>query len=91
MSDDPFPDSVPVDDFLQQVFARTPPEVCALKAERYKARMTQKALAAVAKLKVSHISEMEHGKRPIGTKVAQRLAKALGCDWRMLVTPSVAP
>jgi len=32
-----------------------------------------------------HISEMEHGKRPIGKETARRLAKALKCDYRVFL------
>jgi len=32
-----------------------------------------------------HISEMEHGKRPIGKETARKLAKALNCDCRVFL------
>jgi plasmid maintenance system antidote protein VapI len=32
-----------------------------------------------------HISEMEHGKRPIGKETARKLAKALDCDYRVFL------
>ena len=39
-------------------------------------------LTGIAK---SNLSQMESGKRPIGKLVAQRLAKALNCDYRSLL------
>ena len=33
----------------------------------------------------THISEMEHGKRPIGKDMARRLAKALKVNYRVFL------
>jgi len=52
---------------------------------RTREALTQARLAAMAGLKAHHISEMEHGKRPIGKDVARRLAKALNSDWKLLL------
>ena len=56
-----------------------------LRGLRTREALTQAALAAMAGLKAHHISEMEHGKRPIGKDVAKRLAKALNSDWKLLL------
>jgi plasmid maintenance system antidote protein VapI len=32
-----------------------------------------------------HLSEMENAKRPIGKENAKKLAKALNCDYRMML------
>lgn len=39
----------------------------------------------MAGLKARRISEMEHGKRPIGREVAKRPAKALNASYKMLL------
>jgi DNA-binding XRE family transcriptional regulator len=59
------------------------PEV--LRGARYREGLTQKQLAAEVGVKVSHISEMERGKRPIGKEMARRLAKALHADYRVFL------
>ncbi len=56
-----------------------------LKGVRHKAGLTQKALADQIGVKPHHISEMEHGKRPIGKNMAHRLAKILGVDYRVFL------
>jgi plasmid maintenance system antidote protein VapI len=33
----------------------------------------------------AHISEMEHGRRPIGKEMARRLAKLLKVDYRVFL------
>ncbi len=56
-----------------------------LKGGRHKAGLTQKALADQIGVKPHHISEMEHGKRPIGKNMAHRLAKIFGIDYRVFL------
>jgi ribosome-binding protein aMBF1 (putative translation factor) len=48
-----------------------------LRGARYREGLTQKQLAEFTGIPQRHISEMEHGKRPIGKKNAKMLAKAL--------------
>ncbi len=56
-----------------------------LKGGRHKAGLTQKALAGEIGVKPHHISEMEHGKRPIGKNMAHRLAKIFNVDYRVFL------
>ena len=56
-----------------------------LRGARYKAAMTQKELAGKLGLRQHHLSEMEHGKRPIGKQMAKRLGEVLRCDYRLFV------
>jgi ribosome-binding protein aMBF1 (putative translation factor) len=56
-----------------------------LKGGRSKAGLTQKQLAEKIGIKTHHISEMEHGKRPIGKKMAHRLAEVLNVDYRVFL------
>ncbi len=56
-----------------------------LSGARLKAEMTQKQLAEKLGAKTHHISEMEHGKRPIGKKMAHKLASVLGFDYKMFL------
>lgn len=56
-----------------------------LKGGRHKAGLTQKELAEQIGVKPHHISEMEHGKRPIGKNMAYKLAKIFDIDYRVLL------
>jgi len=53
-----------------------------IKGYRARESLTQQQLAKKAGLKQGHLSAMERNKRPVGVKVAKRLAKALRCDYR---------
>ena len=56
-----------------------------LRGSRYKEGITQKALAEMLGIHPHHISEIEHGKRPIGKKLAHRLAKIFNTDYRIFL------
>ncbi|MCF7936720.1 MAG: helix-turn-helix domain-containing protein [Synergistales bacterium] len=56
-----------------------------LRGARLKEGFTQRDLAESAGLSRHHISEMEHGKRPIGKDVARRLAQSLNVDYRIFL------
>ena len=53
-----------------------------LKETRTKQGFTQQVLAEMLGIPQNHISAMEYGKRPIGKKMAQRLAEALNINYR---------
>ena len=56
-----------------------------LRLYRLRCGMTQTALAEQANIKQHHLSEMEHNKRPIGKKLAHKLADILNFDYRDLL------
>ena len=84
-SDDDSEDLVPAEVVFPELLDPIMGPAMSLRGSRHKADMTQKELAKKMKLKQHHLSEMEHGKRPIGKKMAQRLAKALKCDYRVFL------
>ena len=53
----------------------------ALNGYRSREGLTQEQLANLTGIPRRHISEMEHGKRPIGKESAKKLAHALNCDY----------
>ena len=57
----------------------------ALRGARKREAQTQKALACPVRVSQTHISEMEHGKRPIGKDMARRLAKVLKVNYRVFL------
>jgi DNA-binding Xre family transcriptional regulator len=78
--------SVPVDAFIAAVDAAPNRAGRMLAARRWQRQLKQKELAEITHIRAAHLSAMERGKRPIGKQAAQRLAKALGCEWRELVS-----
>ena len=56
-----------------------------LKGARLREELTQKQLAERLNMPQSHISEMERGNRPIGRKMAIKLAKALNISYRIFL------
>ena len=74
------PDSVP----WEEVYPDFNGSV-ALRGARKREALTQKALAHLVGISQTHISEMEHGKRPIGKDMAKRLAKILKVDYRVFL------
>jgi ribosome-binding protein aMBF1 (putative translation factor) len=57
----------------------------ALVGARTKEGLTQVHLATMTGIPQRHISEMEHGKRPIGKGMAKRLAKVLKVHYQLLL------
>ncbi len=56
-----------------------------LKGARLKENLSQKKIADKLKISQSHISEMEHGKRPIGKRMSQRLSKILKVSYKIFL------
>src|SRR5262245_50677112 len=57
----------------------------ALRGARYREGLSQKALAKKTGIRQENISKMENGQRPIGAKVAKKLAKSLRIDIELLI------
>jgi plasmid maintenance system antidote protein VapI len=56
-----------------------------LRGSRVKEGLTQAQLSELTGIPRRHISEMEHGKRPIGKETARKLAQTLECDYRVFL------
>ena len=56
-----------------------------LRGARGRENMTQKELAKRCGISQENISKMENGQRPIGEKVAKKLAKVLNIDSKLLL------
>lgn len=56
-----------------------------LRGARLKKNMTQIKLAEELNITQSDLSKMEHGKRPIGKKLAMRLSQILEIDYRVFL------
>lgn len=56
-----------------------------LRGMRYREGFSQKYLAEASGITQNEISNIENGKRTVGKKVAEKLAKVLNFDYRMLL------
>jgi hypothetical protein len=56
-----------------------------LRGLRVREDLTQAQLSKKTGLNTRHISEMEHGKRPIGKAMAKRLSAALNASYKMFL------
>jgi len=56
-----------------------------LRGMRYREGLSQKQLAEASGITQNEISNIENGKRTVGKKVAEKLAKVLNFDYRMLL------
>lgn len=77
--------SIPASDVLPELTDDSLRPATMLRGARYKAGWTQKDLASALDMKQHHVSEMEHGKRPIGKAMAKRLAEVFECDYRIFI------
>ena len=60
------------------------PGLC-VRGGRVKEGLTQAQLAALVGIPQRHVSEMEHGKRPIGKEMAKRLGAALKVSYKVFL------
>lgn len=56
-----------------------------VRAGRFKADLTQKQLADKLEILPHHVSEMEHGKRPVSKKMAHKLGEIFNLDYRVFL------
>lgn len=56
-----------------------------LRGMRYREGLSQKHLAEASGITQNEISNIENGKRTVGKKVAEKLARVLNFDYRMLL------
>ena len=76
--------SVPWREAIPDVTDEQLPGVC-LRGARYREGVTQRQLSEMTGIPQRHISEMEHGKRPIGKKNAMLFAKALNTTYKVFL------
>lgn len=57
-----------------------------LKNLRYRDNLSQNALSKLTGIEQSSISSIENGKRPVGKKIAQKLAKVFEVNYRIFLT-----
>ena len=80
-----YEDSIPADDVFKDLDAKYTRPGVAIRGARGKEEMTQIELAHRLKITQGDLSKMEHGKRPIGKKMAKRLSRILNIDYRIFL------
>ena len=70
-------ESIPWENLAASRIAKYKKAGLALRGARYREGLSQKELAKQTGISQENISKMENGQRPIGEKVAKKLAKAL--------------
>jgi DNA-binding XRE family transcriptional regulator len=76
-------ESIPYEEAFPRMKNRLERGASVLKGFRYRDGLTQAELAAMIEVTQGDLSKMEAGKRPIGLKVATRLAKVFKTDPRV--------
>ncbi len=76
--------TIPWREMFPDISREEAPGVC-LRGARRKEGMTQTELAQRIGVPQRHISEMEHGKRPIGKEMAKRLGAALNIGYKVFL------
>lgn len=78
-------DSIPWREASKDLISKYTETGMLVRGGRHKAGLTQKELAQKIGVLPHHISEMEHGKRPISKKMAQKLGKVFNVDYRVFL------
>ena len=76
---------IPLEVAFPDLFDPVKGPAISLRGLRYRENLTQKQLAEKAGIRQHHLSEMEHGKRPIGKEMAKKLAVILRANWKVFV------
>jgi DNA-binding XRE family transcriptional regulator len=75
-------ESIPAGEIFPQLNDPTKTPGIALRGVRLRLELTQKEMAEKIGVNQGDLSKMEKGARPIGKKLAMRIGKALGIDYR---------
>lgn len=78
-------ETIPADEVFKDLHAKYTKRGSALRGARLKEELSQIALAKKLGITQSDLSKMEHGKRPIGKKMAKRLSEILNIDYRVFL------
>lgn len=82
---DPWEKAIPWEELAKDRIEKYKKAGLVLRGARYRENMSQIELARKSQVHQNEISKIENGKRSLGIKVAQRLAKALNFDYKLLI------
>ncbi len=78
-------DSIPADEFFAEFYEKYGKVGTTLRNFRAREHLTQKVLAEKLGITQGHVSEMEWGRRPVGKKMAHKLAELFNIDYRLFL------
>lgn len=78
-------ETIPADEVFRELDQKFGRAGAALQGARLKEGFSQVELAKRLHISQSDLSKMEHGKRPIGKRMAQKLAHVLKVDYRIFL------
>ena len=78
-------DSIPADEAFKDLDQKYGKIGVTLQGFRHRDGLTQAVLAQKLGIQQAHVSQMEHSKRPIGKKLAQKLAKIFNTSYRLFL------
>ena len=76
---------IKAENYLRKVYGDTPKPSIYLAGLRYRENLTQKELGEMIGVDQSNISKMENGERPIGKRLAKKLAEVFEVDYRLFL------
>jgi DNA-binding XRE family transcriptional regulator len=76
---------IPADEVFKNLYQKYGKVGSAIRGYRARDGMTQVELAKKLNIRQSHVSQMEHGKRVIGKKIAQKLAKLFNTHYQLFL------
>lgn len=73
------------DEAIKNICGNRPEWAVALRGLRFREGLTQKLLGEMLGIEQTNISKMEQGKRPIGKRIAKKLADLFHTDYRLFL------
>lgn len=77
--------SIPADEVFKNFYEKYGKIGATIRGFRQRDDLTQVTLAKKLAIHQTHVSQMEHGKRVIGKKMAQKLAKIFKTDYKLFL------
>ncbi len=76
---------ISADEMIRKICGDLPECAVVLKGLRYREDLTQAEMASILGIHQANISQMERGKRPIGKKIAKKMADFFHTDYRLFL------
>ena len=76
---------ISAEEVMKKIRGKRPEWAVILRGLRYREDLTQKELGDLLGIAQTNISQMEHGKRPIGKKFAKKLADFFNTDYKFFL------
>lgn len=74
-----------VEEFIRDNFDNLPQWAVMLQGLRHREGLTQESIGKLLGIPQGNISQMEHGKRPIGKQLAKKIANFFDIDYRLFL------